>query len=160
MLMKLSAIGRTAVMINKGVAAILWRTGLCPPGKGLSPSAVMASDPLESRTTPISEEEAAALRRTIRKRVLWAAKLAHGAKRFDCVVVDLSLGGARIYLAQPLEKGELVTLGLDRMGALRAEVVWQEGHSIGLRFVDEPERIAELIGARLPLTAPPSAASA
>jgi len=116
------------------------------------------SDPLETRTAPISEEEAAALRSTIRKRVLWAAKLAHGAKRHDCVVVYLSLGGARIYLAQPLGQGDLVTLALDRMGALRAEVVWQEGHSIGLRFTDEPARIAETIGARLPLT--PRAAAA
>ena len=118
------------------------------------------SDPLESRTAPISEEEAAALRRTIRKRVLWAAKLAHGAKRYDCVVVDLSLGGARIYLAQPLGQGDLVTLALDRMGTLRAEVVWQEGHSIGLRFTDEPTRIAETIGARLPLAPRATAQSA
>ena len=120
----------------------------------------MTSDPLESRTAPISEEEAAALRRTVRKRVLWAAKLAHGAKRYDCVVVDLSLGGARIYLAQPLGKGERVTLTLDRLGALRAEIVWQEGHSIGLCFVDEPQKIAKMIGACLPLTAAPTAASA
>src|SRR5579883_614642 len=124
-----------------------------------SPITVM-SDPLESRTTPISEEQAAALRRTVRKRVLWAAKLAHGARRFDCVVVDLSLGGARIYLAQPLVRGEVVTLILDRMGTLRAEVVWQEGHSIGLRFVEEPEKIASAIGARLPLTAAPTARTA
>jgi len=120
----------------------------------------MASDPLESRTAPISEEEVAALRRTVRKRVLWAAKLVHGSARFDCVVVDLSLGGARIYLARPLGKGDLVTLTLDRMGALRAEVVWQEGHSIGLHFVDEPRKIAETIGARLPLSTTPTAASA
>jgi hypothetical protein len=120
----------------------------------------MASDPLENRTAPISEEEAAALRRTVRKRVLWAAKLAHGPARFDCVVVDLSLGGARIYLAQPLGKGEIVTLKLDQMSTLRAEVVWQEGHSIGLRFTDEPQKIVDTIGARLPLAPTPTAASA
>ena len=121
----------------------------------------MASDPLESRTTPISEEEAAALRRTVRKRVLWAAKLARGAKRYDCVVVDLSLGGARIHLAQPVSKGELVTLMLDHLGALRAEIVWQEEQSIGLRFVEETKIIAEMIGSRLPLaTTTPTAKSA
>jgi hypothetical protein len=75
-------------------------------------------------------------------------------------VVDLSLGGARIYLAQPIGKGELVTLTLDRMGPLRAEIVWQEGHSIGLRFVDAPDKVAGLIGARLPLTPTPTAQSA
>ena len=120
----------------------------------------MSSDSLDSRTAPISEEEAAALRSTPRKRVLWAARIAHGSTRFDCVVVDLSLGGARIYLAQPFSKGDIVTLKLDRMGALRAEVVWQEGHSIGLQFVDDPQKIVETIGARLPLAPAPSAKSA
>jgi hypothetical protein len=122
----------------------------------------MTSDPLQSRTTPISDEDAAALRRNVRKRVLWAAKLARGAKRFDCVVVDLSLGGARIHLAQPVTKGEMVTLVLDRLGAIRAEVVWQEEQSIGLHFVDDIKTIADLIGNRLPLvtTSPPAAKSA
>jgi len=117
------------------------------------------SDPTESKT-PIPEEEAAALRRTVRKRVLWAAKLARGAKRFDCVVVDLSLGGARIHLAQPVAEGEQVTLMLDRFGALRAEVVWQEEQSIGLRFIDDPKAVAGMIGSRLPLVTPPTAKSA
>jgi PilZ domain len=121
----------------------------------------MTSDPLESRTAPISEEDAAALRRNVRKRVLWAAKLACGAKRYDCVVVDLSLGGARIHLSEPVTKGEIVTLKLDRLGPLRAEVVWQEEQSIGLRFVDDAKTIADVIGDRLPLVTPiPAAKSA
>lgn len=103
----------------------------------------------------------AALRRTVRKRVLWAAKLARGAQRYDCVVVDLSLGGARIHLTQPMTKGETVTLKLDRLGLLRAEVVWQEEQSIGLRFVDDAKSIADIIGNRLPLeTRAPTAKSA
>lgn len=121
----------------------------------------MASDPLESRTAPISEEEAAALRRNVRKRVLWAAKLTRGAKRYDCVVVDLSLGGARIHMTHPVTKGEMVTLILDRLGPLRAEVVWQEEQSVGLHFVEETKIIAEMIGNRLPLvTTTPTAKSA
>ena len=120
----------------------------------------MSSDPSESRTSPIPEDEAAALRSSVRKRVLWAAKLALGARRFDCVVVDLSLGGARLHFVEPITIGAMVTLTLERLGALRAEVVWQEERSIGLRFVDEPQKIAEMIGDRLPLTVPPSAASA
>ena len=59
-----------------------------------------------------AEEEAAALRSTVRKRVLWAATLAYGPARFDCVVVDLSLGGARIFLAQPLGKGDIAVVAV------------------------------------------------
>ena len=118
------------------------------------------SDPLERRTAPISEEQAAARRETVRKRVLWAAALCVGGRWFDCVVVDLSLGGARLYLDQPIDIGENVTLRLDGMGFLHAEIVWQEGHSTGLRFVDEIDKIAATIGVRLPLTVAPAARSA
>jgi len=100
---KLSGMHESGVSIIKGVPAILRRLGLSSQQRP-EPDAVMASNPPESRTAPISEEEAAALRSSVRKRVLWAAKLVHGKARFDCVVVDLSLGGARIYLVRPLGK--------------------------------------------------------
>src|SRR5215470_17017550 len=102
---KFSEIRAPPVSIDKEVPAILRPTADHAPEKGRSPGAVMVSDPLESRTTPIPEEEAAILRSSVRKRVLWAAKLVRGSKCFNCVVVDLSLGGARIHLAQPLGKG-------------------------------------------------------
>ena len=116
----------------------------------------MKSKPLESGGSPIFGAETTAVRGTLRKHVLWAAKLVCGAKRYDCVVVDLSLGGACIHLAQTLEKGDLVDLILDRLGALRAEVAWQEEQSIGLRFVEDTNTVAEIIGNRLPLTATPA----
>lgn len=121
----------------------------------------MADDPAESRTPLTSEEQAAASRSGVRKHVLWAATLACGANRYDCVVVDFSLGGARIHQALPVAKGERVSLMLDQLGTLRAEVIWREEQSIGLRFIDDAETIAEMIGNRLPLvTTKPTARSA
>ena len=121
----------------------------------------MKSDPSASGASSISGAEATAARASVRKHVLWAATLACGAKRYDCVVVDLSLGGACIRLAHPLAKGDLVSLILDRFGALRAEVAWQDEQSIGLRFVDDSKTVADIIGNRLPLaTSTPAARSA
>jgi hypothetical protein len=120
----------------------------------------MGGEPLEQIISELSESEVIALRRSVRKRVLWAAKLDVGGDRYDCIVVDLSLGGARLSVTAPVLKGEIVTLRLDRFGALSCEVVRQEERSIGVRFVEDADRIAEIFGARLPLTAPPSAASA
>ena len=120
----------------------------------------MNGEPLAQDTSDQSESEAAALRRTVRKRVLWAAKLDVAGQRYDCIVVDLSLGGARLHVTAPVLKGEIVTLRLDRFGALSAEVMRQEERSIGIRFVEDPQRVAEIFGARLPLTTPPAAASA
>jgi len=120
----------------------------------------MGSEPFEQIISELSESEVIALRRSVRKRVLWAAKLDIGGQGYDCIVVDLSLGGARLNVSAPVLKGEVVVLRLDRFGALAAEVVRQEERSIGIRFVENPERIAEIFGTRLPLTVPPSAASA
>ena len=119
----------------------------------------MAGEPSSSKRTPLSEEEAAAQRRTVRKRVLWAAKIDVSGREHNCVVVDLSLGGAKLDLEAPVAHGDKVTLVLDRFGAFRAEVAWREEGACGLRFIEDPQRIADLIGGRLPLTAK-SAASA
>lgn len=117
------------------------------------------SDESSQRDRELSEAELAALRSNVRKRVLWGAQLQVMSERFDCIVVDLSLGGARLHFPEPIEKGQKVTLILDRIGDLGAEVVWQQERSIGVRFTDDPRHIAQLIGGRLP-SAIPSAATA
>jgi len=115
---------------------------------------------VEGRDGEPSEEELAALRSTVRKRVLWAAQLEVSSKRYDCIVVDLSLGGARLHFPEAISKGQKAVLVLDRIGKLGGEVMWQQERSIGIRFTDDPQRVAQLIGGRLPLTTIPAAASA
>jgi hypothetical protein len=100
---------------------------------------------------PLTEEEAKAQRKTVRKRVLWKARIEIAGTIRDCAVVDLSLGGARLHLAERVALGTSVRLILDRFGAFRGEVVWQRDRGMGLRFTDDPQRIADLIGTRLPL---------
>jgi len=119
----------------------------------------MVDDNSERSRRELSEAEGAAQRRTVRKRVLWAARLKAGARQFDCIVVDLSLGGARLHFCEPLPKGQMVSLILERIGTIGAEVVRQEERSVGLRFTDDPQHIAKLIGHRLPLVGIPTAAA-
>ena len=120
----------------------------------------MAVDASPEKRPPLTEEEAAAHRATVRKRVLWAARIEAAGRQYDCVVVDLSLGGAKLDVAAPVAQGDAVTLILERFGSFRAEIAWRDDGSIGLRFAEDPQRIADLIGGRLPLTAVKSAASA
>jgi hypothetical protein len=120
----------------------------------------MGGDESRGGNQALTEEEASAQRKTVRKRVLWKARIEIGGATHPCAVVDLSLGGARLHFAEPVEKGTKVRLILDRFGAFRAEVVWQKGRGVGMRFTDDPQRIADLIGARLPLDGTKTAASA
>lgn len=86
-----------------------------------------------------------------RKPVLWGARLATSDGEFECIALDLSLGGAKLRMAEPPEAGQTATLVLDRFGALAAEIVWRRADLIGLRFTDAPTEIARILGDSLPL---------
>jgi len=120
----------------------------------------MGGDESRGVKRALTEEDARALRRTVRKRVLWKARIAIDGAIHPCAVVDLSLGGARLHLAEPVASGTKVRLLLDRFGGFSAEVAWQQHRGMGLRFTDDPQRIADLIGTRIPLERSKAAALA
>jgi PilZ domain len=90
-------------------------------------------------------------RRFQRKRVVWAARLETASESFECIALDLSLGGARLRLSAPLVQRQRVRITFGRVGALGAEVAWVRPGMIGVRFVDGPEQIAKILGQTLPL---------
>jgi PilZ domain len=99
-----------------------------------------------------TEARYAERRRHKRKPVLWSARVESYAGPADCIILDLSLGGAKIKTsATPVPAHQKVTLVIDRFGALRAEVVWSRMGHMGLRFTDSPDHIAHVVGTTLPL---------
>ena len=95
---------------------------------------------------------AAERRRHKRKAVLWSARIESAIGTADCIILDLSLGGAKIKTAHaPLPARHVVTLVIDRFGALRAEVAWSRMGHMGLRFIDAPDHVAHVVGSTLPL---------
>jgi CheY-like chemotaxis protein len=56
-------------------------------------------------------------------------------QRIDCTVLDISARGARVALAEPLAKGETVTLTSADFGSAQACVAWTEPQCVGLEFV-------------------------
>ncbi len=91
-------------------------------------------------------------RRHKRKPVLWSARVESRAGPAECIILDLSLGGAKLKTAAPpVPPHQIVTLVIDRFGALRAEVAWSRLGHMGLRFIDPPDHIAHVVGTTLPL---------
>lgn len=90
-------------------------------------------------------------RRHKRKPVLWAARVETRSGPSECIILDLSLGGAKLRGGGTVEAKQIVTLVIDRFGALRAEVMWARSGHMGLRFADSPDQIAHVLGATLPL---------
>jgi hypothetical protein len=88
-----------------------------------------------------------------RKAVIWAGKIETDNGTFDCITLDLSLGGARLRASRSIGLLEPATLILDKFGKFPAEVVWTTPTEIGLQFTESPEQVAARFGNILPLSA-------
>lgn len=62
-------------------------------------------------------------------------------QRQPCFVVDLTADGARIHCAKPAQTGAKVELCLPDHYRLRAEVVWQSGNRMGLKFAEVKTKV-------------------
>jgi chromosome partitioning protein len=81
-----------------------------------------------------------ALRRYPRFKYEQPAILMIGDGQVDCVVHDISAGGALIAVSRILKVGETVILALDSIGKLPAEVRHSDGGRAGLRFIIDPKQ--------------------
>lgn len=86
-------------------------------------------------------------RRHARAAVMWIASLrsAHGI--FECLVIDISAGGAKLAIhgAPVLAAGEGLVLDLSPCGAFHAAAVWQRADYTGICFTDPPDAIAAAV---------------
>lgn len=80
------------------------------------------------------------LRRYPRFKYEQPAILIVGDGQVDCVVHDISAGGALVAVDRSLKVGDSVTLALDSIGKLPAEVRHCDGGRAGLRFIIDPKQ--------------------
>lgn len=81
-----------------------------------------------------------------RKNVFWKARLVLPEGAINCVVYDLSMGGARVRLVAQLQKEQRVRLDIDKLSPLNAEIVWLGIGMVGIRFTDDPAFIGRTLG--------------
>ncbi len=90
-------------------------------------------------------------RRHIRRSTILRGTLHIDARDIDCVILDLSVGGAKIMIREPVYSGARTTLRIDRVGAFSADVVWTSDEFCGLLFTGDNFTISEKIGRRFGL---------
>ncbi len=88
-------------------------------------------------------------RRFERTKVLWSGELVYREQIVACVIVNISAGGAMVRSEDPAFFMTSVVLRNSRIGDLAAKVVWRQDDELGLRFADDPETVAEIIGRAL-----------
>ena len=101
-----------------------------------APTSAPAANPAAANGGPTPE----ALRRYPRFKYEQPAILMVGDGQVDCVVHDISAGGALIAVSRTLKVGDTVILALDSIGKLPAEIRHSDGGRAGLRFIIDPKQ--------------------
>lgn len=75
-------------------------------------------------------------RRHVRQSGLWSAHLeSTSGRRLHCLLFDVSSGGARLRVDEPVAVGEILTLVSRRFGTRGARIVWTGPRQAGLCFL-------------------------
>ncbi|HXQ50505.1 MAG TPA: PilZ domain-containing protein [Stellaceae bacterium] len=69
-----------------------------------------------------------------RRQLLWSGVLQTARGPVQCIVIDISEGGARLSAGAVVNVGQSVTLMVQGMGMYRGSVVWTEAGTIGVKF--------------------------
>ena len=91
----------------------------------------------------------AEFRRYARTTVLWTGTLVCGELQFECVVVNISAGGALLRVEGASSCTSPVRIENPRLGSLNGKIIWRKANELGIAFDDEPEVVAEAIGKAL-----------
>jgi len=110
------------------------------PAAASAPAA--SAPPAAAEAKPANPE---AMRRYPRFNYERPATLVVGNGEVDCIVHDISAGGALIRVGRDVKVGETVTLVLNGIGRLPAEVRHREDDRAGLRFVLDPKQQLGLV---------------
>src|SRR5258708_39708893 len=104
-------------------------------------------DPSDKRAGETGPAPAAEQRRHERRRGLWPAQLeTTSGRRLDCILFDISAGGAKLRLDEPVAVGEVITLISERFGKRGARVAWTAPRRAGLTFLSEAGATAAASG--------------
>jgi CheY-like chemotaxis protein len=88
-------------------------------------------------------------RRFARREVVWSGRIhVSNGVHIQCAVLDVSEEGAKVILTHPLPTGEQILFLSPRFDPVRAEVVWTEGPSAGLRFLDGLDWVSRALGGK------------
>jgi hypothetical protein len=73
-----------------------------------------------------------------------------------CDILDVSANGAQIRTTKPLTMDSWVTLGIEHLGKVHAQVMWQKDNLAGVQFAADPRYVTRMMRGILPL--PPATA--
>jgi PilZ domain len=83
-----------------------------------------------------------------RKRVLWDVMLNQNGRIWKCRAFDISPGGIKIRIAEPLAINSKVIVAIDRAGNFAGEIRWQDKGLAGIAFLEDAAVVKERLRCR------------
>lgn len=72
-------------------------------------------------------------------------KVLAGGQEVDCDMLNISLGGAKLRLAKPVEADADIRVQIDEVGEFTGRVVWRNGENVGVKFHHELRDIDRIL---------------
>ena len=74
-------------------------------------------------------------------------KLFAGDREVDCDMLNISLGGAKLLLAEPVEADSDIRFKIEQVGEFSGRVAWRNGANVGIKFHEELSDVAGIVEA-------------
>lgn len=74
----------------------------------------------------------------------WPAELTSPAGRMACTMLDVSSRGARLLLSEAPAEGTRVSLVVEAIGSIAAQVIWRRDNQVGIQFTEMQSWIGRL----------------
>jgi len=84
-------------------------------------------------------------REHVRQTLLFGARLSYGDQTLDCRVKNISAGGVLVEIDEKGEPPSNLTLQLGSFGEFSCELAWKSTTRVGLKFLESPEKMAQVI---------------
>jgi len=78
-----------------------------------------------------------------RTTVLWSGSLVCEGQDVECVIVNVSPGGAMVRVENPAACKKSVVLRCPRFGELSGEITWRQDKELGIEFQDSEQVVAK-----------------
>ncbi len=72
-------------------------------------------------------------------------ELISGDRTVECTVLNISVGGAKLRLAESIETNSRVRLRINRVGEFTGRVAWRNGDTMGIEFQDDLTELARIV---------------
>jgi hypothetical protein len=80
-----------------------------------------------------------------RKTVRMVARILDGGQWYDCQIMNISVGGAKVRFDRRFGQGASVRLEIGSLGQYGATVAWQSSEELGVRFNHDPLEMADVV---------------